>query len=151
VSVSDDKTFIVNDLRCKDTHLVNFATLGDKNELNSVDNNPYEENLWIVGSSNASIWSVDLRSPQPLYEFRFHADKVAGCKFNPNSRTEFLSYGDDGRVLVWDLSLIGSECSEEDLKEGPPEMVFNHCGHTNAINDAVWVPGEKGHCIASIS
>jgi len=55
VSVSDDKTFIVNDLRCKDTHLVNFASLGDKNELNSVDNNPYEENLWIVGSSNASI------------------------------------------------------------------------------------------------
>jgi len=54
-------------------------------------------------------------------------------------------------VCMWDMNLIGSECSEEDLKEGPPEMVFNHCGHTAEINDATWVATEQGHCIASIA
>jgi len=45
VSVSDDKTMVVNDLRCEDKHVIDFAPFGDKNELNAVDNNPYEEHL----------------------------------------------------------------------------------------------------------
>ena len=33
VSVSDDKAFIVHDLRCEDIHTVDFSAIGDKNEL----------------------------------------------------------------------------------------------------------------------
>jgi len=76
---------------------------------------------------------------------------VNGCKFNPHNKYEFLSFSNDARVCMWDMGLIGAECSEEDLKEGPPEMVFNHCGHTSAINDATWISTEIGHCIASIA
>jgi len=33
--------------------------------------------------------------------------------------------------------------SEEDLKDGPPEMLFMHGGHTSKVTDLSWNPNER--------
>lgn len=45
-------------------------------------------------------------------------------------------------MLIWDLRSIGKRQSEEDAKEGPPELMFIHGGHTDKLCDISWNPHE---------
>ena len=45
--------------------------------------------------------------------------------------------------MLWDLSRIGMEQSEEEKKDGPPELVFIHGGHTARISDIAWNLNER--------
>lgn len=40
--------------------------------------------------------------------------------------------------MIWDLSRIGDEQSQEDAEDGPPELLFTHGGHTQKISDFGW-------------
>ena len=54
----------------------------------------------------------------------------------------FCVAGTDRRLIVWDLSKIGEEQSAEDAKDGPPELLFIHAGHTAKISDFCWSVAE---------
>lgn len=51
---------------------------------------------------------------------------------------------------MWDLSRVGLEQTEEEKKDGPPELVFIHGGHTAKISDISWNQNER-LAMASVS
>lgn len=53
------------------------------------------------------------------------------------------SGGSDRRVMLWDLSRVGQEQTPEQAKDGPPELVFIHGGHTSKISDISWNLNER--------
>ena len=59
-------------------------------------------------------------------------------QWSPFHSSCLASTSADRRVAVWDLSLIGTEQSEEDAQDGPPELLFVHGGHTNRVGDVAW-------------
>jgi histone-binding protein RBBP4 len=70
-------------------------------------------------------------------------------KYHPHHENLFASGSSDRRIIVWDISRIGAEMSDEELKDGPPEMLFMHGGHTARISDLSWNPNER-NMIASV-
>ena len=53
------------------------------------------------------------------------------------------SSGSDRRVMVWDLSRFDKPQTEEEKKDGPPELLFVHGGHTAKVSDLGWNLNEK--------
>ena len=53
------------------------------------------------------------------------------------------SASSDRRIMIWDLSKCGKEQTPEEQKEGPPELVFVHGGHTSKISDISWNLNER--------
>lgn len=53
------------------------------------------------------------------------------------------SAGSDRRVMVWDLSRFDKPQTEEEKKDGPPELLFIHGGHTSKISDIGWNLNER--------
>ena len=53
------------------------------------------------------------------------------------------SASSDRRIMIWDLSKCGNEQTPEEKKEGPPELVFVHGGHTAKISDISWNLNER--------
>lgn len=49
----------------------------------------------------------------------------------------------DRRVMVWDLSRIDRPQTDEEKKDGPPELMFMHGGMTAKISDIAWNLNEK--------
>ena len=45
--------------------------------------------------------------------------------------------------MIWDLSKCGTEQTEEEKRDGPPELVFIHGGHTSKIQDISWNLNER--------
>ena len=52
--------------------------------------------------------------------------------------------------MIWDLSRIGEEQSEEEAEDGPPELLFIHSGHCDTISDFGW-SGYDDFLAASVS
>ena len=50
------------------------------------------------------------------------------------------SCSEDRKVNVLDLSRICEEQSKEDAEDGPPELLFQHGGHTDKVRDLSWSP-----------
>lgn len=72
-----------------------------------------------------------------------HNDEVGQVKFSPFHESIIASSSNDRRVLIWDLSKIGAEQDEISKKDGPPELLFIHGGHTSKLSDLAWNPNEK--------
>lgn len=53
------------------------------------------------------------------------------------------SSGSDRRVMVWDLSRFDKPQTEEEKRDGPPELLFIHGGHTSKVLDIAWNHNEK--------
>lgn len=53
------------------------------------------------------------------------------------------SSSSDRRILVWDLARCGAAQTEEEKRDGPPELVFIHGGHTSKIQDISWNLNER--------
>ena len=49
----------------------------------------------------------------------------------------------DRRIMVWDISRIGQKQTEEEKRDGPPELIFIHGGHTSRISDIAWNMNER--------
>ena len=45
--------------------------------------------------------------------------------------------------MIWDLAKCGTEQTEEEKRDGPPELVFIHGGHTSKIQDISWNLNER--------
>jgi histone-binding protein RBBP4 len=50
-------------------------------------------------------------------------------EWSPHYEHIFVSASDDSEMLVWDLSKIGDESTQNDKIGGPSELIFRHKGH----------------------
>lgn len=80
---------------------------------------------------------------QKLCSLRAHKDDVTQAKFSRQQVNLIATSSSDRRVLIWDLSRIGKEQTDEEKVDGPPELVFMHAGHTANIRDISWNPNER--------
>ncbi len=77
-----------------------------------------------------------------VYSLQGHTSEVVQLSWSPHNEAILASSATDRRVHVWDLSRIGQEQSEDDLNDGPPELLFVHGGHTAKVSDFSWNPND---------
>lgn len=143
-SCGDDKKIFLYDFRSKD---VVAEIIGHDAEINSIDFNPINEFLYLTGSSDKTVALWDIRKPElKMHEFIHHKDSVINVKWNPKRGNVLMSSGDDNKILIWDLTLIGSTIGREDNEEAPSELIFEHGGHMDRINDIDWNSKEDMMC-----
>jgi histone-binding protein RBBP4 len=137
LSCGDDKLVCVWDLRQGGEPL--FKVKGHKAEVNSVSINPHDPFIFASGSSDFSVAMWDIRNlTQKLHSFEHHTDQVFAVQWSPFAENILSSSSTDRRVLIWDILQIGSEQQDDETEDGPPELVFMHCGHTDKVNDIAW-------------
>ena len=120
-----------------------ISIMGHEAEINSIDFNPENEFLYITGSSDktAALW--DLRKPDlKLHSFIHHKNSILNVKWNNRRSNIFASSGEDNKILIWDLTQIGANIARDDNEEAPSEMIFEHGGHLDKINDFDWNQNE---------
>ena len=143
-SCGDDKTIKIMDLR---TNASALSISGHEAEINSIDFNPENEFLYITGSNDktAALW--DLRKPElKLHSFIHHKGGILNVKWNNKRPNIFASSGEDNKILVWDLTQIGANIARDDNEVAPSEMIFEHGGHLDKINDFDWNQNEDMMC-----
>lgn len=140
-SVSDDQTLKIWDIREDE---VQFTVAAHTAEILSLDFSPFNPNLLITSSVDKNVTLWDMRNlKSSCHIFKSHKDEVGVVKFNPHYETLFASGSSDRRVMIWDVSKTNDELTEEELKDGPPELLFLHGGHTSKISDLDWNLNEK--------
>lgn len=143
-SCGDDKNIILYDLRSNE---IIQSIIGHECEINSIDFNPTNEFIYITGSNDKTVALWDIRKPDlKLHSFIHHKEPVTSVKWNHKRGNIFSSAGDDKKVLLWDLTQIGANISREDNEEAPSEMIFEHGGHMDKINDLDWNSSEDMMC-----
>jgi histone-binding protein RBBP4 len=138
-SVGDDQRFVLLDMR-QAAPVVREVHAHD-GEANCLSFNPFHEHLFVTGGGDHRVKLWDMRNvAAPLHVMNAHVDDVYQVQWAPFRESVFASAGgsDDRRVAVWDLARIGAEQSEADEKDGPPELLFLHGGHTARIQDLSW-------------
>jgi histone-binding protein RBBP4 len=150
-SCSDDKSIILWDSRDgKQLHSVKNAHKGD---INCVNFNPHDENLFITGGSDKVVNLWDIRKfSTPVHGLeQGHNDSIVGVQWSPHEENIVASSGRDRRLILWDLARIGEEQTDEEAEDGPPELLFSHGGHTDTISDFSWNAENDDYLIASVS
>ena len=138
-SVGDDRKMNIWDTR--GNKLVRTVNDAHDDDVNAVDFNPFNEYLLATGGKDRVCKLWDLRNlSQSIYQFggEKHSVSVVGLQWSPHQETVLASWGFDRRVQVWDLARINMEMSEEDAKDGNPELLFVHGGHTANVSDLCW-------------
>lgn len=116
--------------------------------MNAVVFSLANENILCTGSGDKTVRVWDMRNlKNPLHALEGHTDDVLNLAFSPTNETVLASASADRRVNIWDLSLIGAEQTAEDAEDGPPELLFQHGGHTARPNvsaaRAPWLPNTQ--------
>jgi histone-binding protein RBBP4 len=152
ISCGTDKKLKVWDVRQK--HVTTSLDDAHKDEINAVEFCPFNEFLVGSGGSDKVVNLFDTRKfTRPIYSLEGgHMEDITNVKWSPFSECILASSGNDRKVCLWDLSRIGDEIVNEDLADGPPELMFVHGGHTGRINDFSWSSVEGGApTIASVA
>jgi len=98
--------------------------LGHESEINSIDFNPFDEYLFVTGSSDKTCAFWDLRNTsKSLHKFEGHTDEVLKVEWEPSNLPIFASCSKDRKVRVWDISKIGQQVKAENPMEGAPELM----------------------------
>jgi histone-binding protein RBBP4 len=84
-----------------------------------------------------ALWDTRNLSAR-LHSLEAHTDDVFAVHWAPFNESVLATSAQDRRLAVWDLSRIGREQTPEDAKDGPPELLFIHGGHTGKISDFSW-------------
>ena len=78
-------------------------------EINSIHFNPFNEYLFLTGSSDTTVGLWDMRNlSKKLKSLESHNGEVFKVEWSPHNEYIFASCSDDRQVIVWDLSNIGS-------------------------------------------
>lgn len=138
-SVSDDKFIYVWDVRDGSKPALKRENAHEK-EINSVQFNPFNEHRLVTGSSDTTVVLWDSRNlAHRVHECKGHKDEVFQVSWNSKHENIIASCGADRRVIVWDAQKIGQQQTPEFAKDGPPELLFIHGGHTNKISEISWI------------
>lgn len=79
-------------------------------ELNSLDINPFQKELIVVGTGSGLVKLWDLRSPNDdLFPFDNHTQPVIRVQWSPHSPNVFASASTDTKVNIWDILKVGVE------------------------------------------
>lgn len=149
-SVSDDHMLCLWDTRSKEVKPSQSVAASDK-EVNCVQYSPFSEFILATGGADRAVKLWDTRNlKSELHSFCNHRDEVFNINWSPHEETVLASSGADFRLCLWDLNRIGDEQTEEDAQDGPPELLFQHAGHTAKISDFTWSPQEPW-LLASVS
>lgn len=116
-----------------------------------VEASNFDENLLITGSvdSIAAIWDMRYMNKY-IFNMTQHTDVVTQAKFSPLQPNLVATSSGDCSVMVWDLSRIGEKQTDEEMKDGPPELMFVHSGHISKVSDISWNQNEE-LMLASVS
>lgn len=140
-SVSDDKKLKIWDLRQKTPAMSIEAHVA---EIMSVDYSKFDRSLMLTGSADRSVAVWDSRNMRTkLFSLRQHRDEVNQVKFSNQAVNLLASSSADRRIMVWDLARYGAQQTEEEKRDGPPELIFIHGGHTSKISDMSWNLNER--------
>jgi histone-binding protein RBBP4 len=124
-------------------------------EIMCIDVSRHKEHLMLTGSADNTIKLWDSRNMKQFIHSMegVHTDDVTSVRWSPHHASFFMSSGSDRRVNVWDLGRIGQEQNEEDGRDGPPELLFVHGGHTGIVDDISWCMSGNGNdfLIASVA
>ena len=113
-------------------------------EIMSCDYSPFEKSVLITGSSDRSITVWDTRNMKTkLFSLRQHKDEVNRVKFSRQVSNLLASSSADRRIMVWDLARCGARQTEEEKRDGPPELGFIHGGHSSKVSDLSWNLNER--------
>ncbi|KAF2455652.1 WD40-repeat-containing domain protein [Lineolata rhizophorae] len=138
-TVSDDLTFQVIDTRNSPKEPAVFNRRAHNDALNCLAWHPKWDTLVATGSADKTVALWDLRMlKHKLHSFEAHTDSVVSVEWHPQDSTILASSSYDRRIIMWDTSKCGEEQTEEDMEEGPPEMIFMHGGFTNRVSDFNW-------------
>ena len=150
VSVGDDQSIVFWDTRERtESHKINAA---HDSPINCVDFHPKQASLLLTGASDGSyrLWDTRVLSATRrkwIHSMpKIHKEDVLSLQWNPDYSPGFATTSGDRRVIMYDLSRIGEEQPEEDAKDGPPEMLFLHSGHTANVNDISFRKGDGWLC-----
>ena len=136
LSCGDDKTIKIFDKRA-DKSMNSIE--GHSDFINSIDINSINEFLYITGSKDNTIALWDLRKPElKLHSFLHHKEAITNVRWNPKIENIFASAGEDCKILIWDLFQIGANIGRDDNDDACSEMIFEHSGHLDRINDIDW-------------
>eukprot|EP01094_Clydonella_sp_ATCC50884_P011283 TRINITY_DN2108_c0_g1_i3.p1 TRINITY_DN2108_c0_g1~~TRINITY_DN2108_c0_g1_i3.p1 ORF type:complete len:423 (+),score=113.76 TRINITY_DN2108_c0_g1_i3:39-1271(+) len=136
MTAGDDKMIMLWDLR---TGQPSEEFKAHKLEVNSVAFNQTSDFFFISGSTDKTIRLWDTRKlTKPVYSFYGHTDEVYTVQWSPSSPLVFASGSKDRRVMIWDVEAIGANQSAASEKEGPPELLFIHGGHSNTVGELSW-------------
>eukprot|EP01124_Arcella_intermedia_P027308 TRINITY_DN5314_c0_g1_i2.p1 TRINITY_DN5314_c0_g1~~TRINITY_DN5314_c0_g1_i2.p1 ORF type:complete len:414 (-),score=82.82 TRINITY_DN5314_c0_g1_i2:63-1304(-) len=141
-SVGDDGRLLVWDVREGTTP--GHSVVAHQMPVNCIAFNPFSEWILATGSADKTIGLWDLRKlNKPLHSFVGHTNEILQVQWSPFNETILGSCGKDRRLHVWDVSRIGEDQTAEDAKDGPPELLFIHGGHTATISDFSWNPNDN--------
>ena len=120
--------------------------------MNSIDFSPHNKDNFLTGGTDMNPILWDMRRPNtPVKVFVSHRGGVNKVEWHPHNQTIFGSCSDDKSVNVWDLTKIGAPQSQEEAKDGPPELIFIHGGHRSAVADFGWnIVSDEELMIASV-
>eukprot|EP00048_Salpingoeca_helianthica_P005156 m.84859 g.84859 ORF g.84859 m.84859 type:complete len:411 (-) comp13491_c0_seq1:21-1253(-) len=141
-SVGDDGQLLIWDTRARDDAPRQYVSAHAR-EANGVSLNPFCEYALATASADKTVAVWDLRDLRKhVHSLIGHTDEVFQVEWSPHHETILATGGSDQRVFVWDMSKVGAAQSAEEAKDGPPELMFIHGGHTARISDLSWNPHE---------
>lgn len=105
-----------------------------KDEIFSLDWNPFNEFIFLTSAADGLISLWDIRNlGTAIHSFEGHQDKCTKVEWSPHFEHIFISSGDDSELITWDCSKIGDDALEGDGADGPQELIFKHSGHRGSI------------------
>ncbi len=151
VTCSDDLSIQLHDIRKKKDvaqEKANAHTMA----LNSLSLNPFNEYLLAVGSQDTTISLWDTRRLNTkLFDIVGQGDSLGLLEWSPHESSVLASAGiTSNLVMLWDVSKKMDSQTEEETKQGPPELMFIHGGHKQGVTDMSWNPNEA-FALATVS
>jgi histone-binding protein RBBP4 len=126
---SEDSTVSLWDMRQK-LEAPLFMLGAHKEEIFSLDWNPFNEFIFLTGAADGLISLWDVRNMgRAIHSFEGHNDKCTKVEWSPHFEHMFVSSSDDTSLIAWDCSKIGDDANEGDGADGPQELIFKHSGH----------------------
>lgn len=93
-------------------------------DINTIDFNPFNEYLFVTGSSDTTCAFWDIRNTsKSLHKFEGHTDDVIKVEWQPHNSGIFASCSNDRKLRVWDISKIGQQVKGDEPVEGAPELI----------------------------
>lgn len=133
--VSEDKNFYFYDIRAS-SKAPSLKKEIHGTPINTLAFSIASEYIFATGGSDNAVVLSDLRNLDiRLHTLLGHSKMVTTLQWSPHDDRVLASSGPDRRVILWDISKVGEEQSQEDQEDGAPELLFMHGGHTNGVSD----------------